>query len=190
LECRDWPAALTRARHAYVLAPPATDLVHALKYDGWSELADSMGAAVASIAASAPEQTSDVAAAPRLLVVPVPTTAARLRRRGYNQAELLARRVAAVRDLPLISAICRAGGGGSQTSLAPSERRENVRGAFRAVPSAVALVAGCHVLLVDDVLTTGATASEAALSLASMGAAGVTLLTYARALPNAPRRPA
>jgi predicted amidophosphoribosyltransferase len=54
----------------------------------------------------------------------------------------------------------------------------------------VALVAGCHVLLVDDVLTTGATASEAALSLASMGAAGVTLLTYARALPNAPRRPA
>jgi len=190
LECRDWPAALTRARHAYALEPPADDLVHALKYEGWGELADPMGAAMAAAAERGAGDPLTAGGAPRTVVVPVPTTAARLRRRGYNQAELLARRVAALRGLPPVPAIARAGGGGSQTSLAPSERRENVRGAFRPVRSEASLVAGSDVLLVDDVLTTGATASEAALALASMGAASVTLLTYARALPNPPRRPA
>jgi len=190
LECRDWPAALTRARHAYVLASPAVDLVHALKYEGWRDLAESMGAAVAALVEDRPAAPSPRGPAPRTLVVPVPTTAARLRRRGYNQAELLARRVGVLRGLRTVPAITRAGGGDSQTSLAPSERRENVRGAFRPVHGVASQVAESDVLLVDDVLTTGATAAEASLALASMGAASVTLLTYARALPNARRGPA
>jgi ComF family protein len=163
-----------------VLEPPADDLVHALKYEGWSELAELMGGAVAALAA--PDDTG------RTVVVPVPTTARRMRRRGYNQAELLAGRLAAERGLRLVHALVRSGEGRSQTTLAPTERRENVRGVFGHVASAAPLVAGADVLLIDDVLTTGATASEAATALAPLGATSVTLVTFARALPAAPGR--
>ena len=186
LECRGWPEALTAARYAYVLEPPADDLVHALKYEGWRELADLMGSALVELVVSR-------AAAPGRdprdpVVVPVPTTARRLARRGYNQAELLAARLASGRSLALVHAIARAGDARSQTSLSPTERRENVRGAFAPVPAAASQVSGADVLLVDDVLTTGATASEAAVALTDMGAASVTLVAFARALPMAPRR--
>jgi predicted amidophosphoribosyltransferase len=205
LECRHWPEALTAARYAYILEPPAADLVHALKYEGWSELADLMGGTLVELASGPPpagpapttgaESPAHGTAEARgsgagPVVVPVPTTAGRLRRRGYNQAELLAARLAAARSLRLVHAITRTGEGRSQTSLAPTERRENVRGAFAPVRSAEAEVAGADVLLVDDVLTTGATAGEAAGALSSMGARSVRLLAFARALPAAPRRAA
>jgi ComF family protein len=185
LECRDWPAALTAARYAYVLEPPADDLVHALKYEGWQELADLMGAALAGLVDPG---AGEAVPGAKPVVVPVPTTARRLARRGYNQAELLAVRLAAGRGLALVHAVARAGGGRSQTALSPTERRENVRGAFAPVRSAGPAVKGVDVLLVDDVLTTGATASEAATVLAAMGAASVTLVAFARALPSGPRQ--
>jgi ComF family protein len=180
IECRAWPPELTAARYAYVLEPPAEDLVHALKYEGWSELADLMGGALNRLDTQGGAECS--------VVVPVPTTARRLRRRGYNQAELLARRLARERGSPLVDALERAGEGRSQTTLAPTERRKNVRGVFRPLGAAAPHVAGVDVLLVDDVLTTGATASEAATALASLGAASVTLVAFARALPAGPRR--
>jgi ComF family protein len=176
-ECEAWPGELGAARYAWVLRPPADDLVHALKYEGWRELAGPMGDAVARLVPAEGEAHS--------VVVPVPTTAERLRSRGYNQAELLASRVAEVRGLPLVPALRRIGSGGSQTSLAPDARRENVRGAFAPAPEAPDLQ-GVRVLLVDDVLTTGATASEAATTLSEMGAASVMLLAYARALATGP----
>jgi ComF family protein len=163
-----------------VLAPPADDLVHALKYEGWPELAAVMGRKLVELAV--PEAVGACA------VVPVPTTAGRLKSRGYNQAELLAEIVAADLRLPLRGALVRVAEGRSQTELTPTERRENVRGVFARAPGAS--VAGADVLLVDDVLTTGATASEAASALADMGARSVTLLAFARALPSTPRRPA
>ena len=180
IECRDWPPELTAARYAYVLEPPADDLVHALKYEGWSELAELMGGALAALDAPGDGRYS--------VVVPVPTTARRMRRRGYNQAELLARRLAADRGLRLVHALERSGEGRSQTTLAPTERRENVRGVFAHVAGAAPHVSGADVLLVDDVLTTGATASSSATALASLGAASVTLVAYARALPSGPRQ--
>ena len=187
LECRDWPPALTAARYAYVLEPPADDLVHALKYEGWRELADLMGRSLLDLVAHPPAD-ADGGRGP--VVVPVPTTSRRLAQRGYNQAELLAGRLAAGRGLRLVHAIARAGEGRSQTALSPTERRENVRGAFTPVPAALPALSGADVVLVDDVLTTGATASEAASALASMGAASVTLVAFARAFPMAPRGPA
>jgi len=193
-ECRDWPAALDAARYAYVLEPPADDLVHALKYEGWGELADLMGRAVAKLDPAGRSMTRPPtersSGRDPAIVVPVPTTARRLKRRGYNQAALLAARVAAERAARLVHGIERAGEGRSQTALAPAERRLNVRGAFTPAREAAAAVAGAHVLLVDDVLTTGATASEAACALRGMGAASVTLLAFARALPAEPRRAA
>lgn len=178
LECRSWPEPLAAARFAYLLAPPADDLVHALKYEGWRELADFMGRAVARAVGSTPEET---------VVVPVPTTEARLAERGYNQAAEIARTVAASLGLDIVDALDRPGAVGSQTSLAPEARRANVRGAFRCTRRAHE-VAARPVLLVDDVLTTGATAGEAAIALTAAGAGPVTLVTFARALARAPGR--
>lgn len=176
-ECADWAPWLVGARSAYVLRPPADDLVHALKYEGWPELGSVMGDAVARVA---PDSCDS------MVVVPMPTTAERMRSRGYNQAELLAWRVAEVRGLPMRHALRRTEGRRSQTSLTPTERSENVRGVFEAKSSVMSALEGAHVLLVDDVLTTGATASEAASELGRMGAGMVTVLTFARALAAVP----
>lgn len=204
LDCRDWPPELTRARYAHVLAPPATDLVHALKYEGWRELADPMGAAMAETAARQVEGLGPARSTPteagarstvaeagarptgpaRWIVVPVPTTAERIARRGYNQAGLLADAVARRLRLPVWTVLERRAAPRSQTALSPAERRENVRGAFDARESLARRSAGAHVLLVDDVLTTGATAGEAARTLASLGVGSVSLVTFARALPR------
>jgi ComF family protein len=175
LECRDWPPELTRACYAWLLRPPATDLVHGLKYEGWRELAGTMGRAMARAMGTRLDVDG------LSLVVPVPTTPRRIRERGYNQARLLAEVVASCLGLPLGEALHRGSASSSQTTLSPRDRRENVRDAFRAVDGPESLE-GHDVLLVDDVLTTGATAGEAARTLASAGAASIHLLTFARAL--------
>jgi predicted amidophosphoribosyltransferase len=117
------------------------------------------------------------------VVVPVPTTPERARVRGYNQAELLAHVVADALDVPLLRALERARAGPTQVALPPSQRRANVKGAFVARDDAVSGMRGTHVLLVDDVLTTGSTAAAAAVELARTGAPEITLVAFARALP-------
>lgn len=116
------------------------------------------------------------------VVVPVPTTAQRRATRGYNQAALLAEVVASSLARPVVDALTRRYAATSQTSLAPEERRDNVRGAFGL--ACAPEIEGSDVLLVDDVLTTGATAGEAARTLVRGGARGVSLAVYGRALPR------
>lgn len=157
------------------------DLVHGLKYEGWRELAPMMGDALAELELPWPE---GVAAAP--LVVPVPTSPGRVRARGYNQAELLARRMAARRGWRMVTALERGSASRSQTSLTPEARWHNVRGAFRPAPDAGA-VKGRSVILVDDVLTTGATASAAATCLAEVGSGPIVVATFARAVHEGAR---
>ncbi len=184
LHCEGWPNELRAARYAYALEPPASDLVHALKYEGWRELAGFMAGRMSRLlrgpAGSAPADR-------RRIVVPVPTTPGRLRARGYNQADLLAERLARSTGLPCRRPLRRLEGATSQTSLSPLERRENVRGAFRLLSSGARALGGAHVVLVDDVLTTGATASEVAVTLSSAGVSSVTLVAFARALPDPTR---
>jgi ComF family protein len=165
-----------------ILEDPSERLVHALKYEGWRELAPVMARRMQSVPLPV------AAGAGASLVVPIPTTARRRRQRGYNQAALLAEAYAAGSGLECSEALERAAGGGSQVALHPSERRSNVRGAFVVAPAGEADVRGRHVVLVDDVLTTGATASEAAETLERAGALGVSVITFARALPDR-RRP-
>jgi competence protein ComFC len=118
------------------------------------------------------------------IVVPVPTTGRRSRQRGYNQARLLAAEVARRVGSSCSDALTRVRAAASQTELAPWARRENVRGVFTCSEEGARTVSGMDVVLVDDVLTTGATAGEAAGELGKAGARTVTLLAFARALPR------
>jgi ComF family protein len=116
------------------------------------------------------------------LVVPVPLGKKRLQERGYNQVALMAMPLAAMRGWAYDShCLFRARETKSQVGLSANERKENMRGAFRAEPRAVK---GRNVLLVDDVATTGATLSSSAEALQDAGAQTVYALTLARALPR------
>lgn len=151
--------------------------MHALKYGGWRELAGEMGAAMARLDLP----LMDGAEPP--LVVPVPTTPERMRRRGYNQAGLLAGSLARRRGWEVADVLERTHARATQVALHPSQRKANVKGVFVAREGTDSRVRDVQVVLVDDVLTTGATAGAAATTLTRMGASAVTLVTFARALP-------
>jgi ComF family protein len=155
----------------------STSAVHALKYDGWTQVAHGMAARMARL-----HWPADVIEE-RSLVVPIPLSTTRLRERGYNQAALLANAVAArwgIEAMPF--ALERTRHSVSQTKLTPSERSTNVHGAFRVSgPEALARIAGAHVMLVDDVFTTGATMNAAATTLFESGARIVSYVTFGRA---------
>lgn len=115
------------------------------------------------------------------LVLPVPLSRQRLAERGFNQAWELARRTAAAIQCPARhDLLSRPIESAHQADLPRAERERNLRGAFMVEPSQRARVQGRRVALVDDVLTTGATAREATLALLRAGAAGVQVWTLAR----------
>lgn len=179
-DCREWDAALEWAESACLLRAPADQLVYRLKYGGWRLLAEPLAELMArSLARSWRWAASHGGAVP--LLVPVPTTRARLRSRGYNQAELLALGLSSRTGIRSLDALARAHATGSQIALQPSARRANVAGAFRTLARA-GRIRGRSVLLVDDVLTTGATAGECARMLNEAGARAVGLVSFARAL--------
>jgi len=156
--------------------------IHALKYDRLHPAAPRLGLmlarAIAQLAGEAPIE---------MLVVPVPLHRAKFADRGFNQARALAEQ--ALRFLRkshpewrltlASSTLMRLRATESQAGLSPRERRLNVRGAFTV--SDKAAVTEKHVLLIDDILTTGATARSAALALVRAGAASVWVATLARA---------
>jgi ComF family protein len=114
------------------------------------------------------------------IVVPVPLHWRRRLARGYNQSEALARAVADRLGLPCRpSLLRRVRHTPQQTQQSPAGRRDNVRGAFAARLGRA--FAGKSILLVDDVMTTGSTASEAARALREDGAARVVVAVLARA---------
>ena len=120
------------------------------------------------------------------MVVPIPTTPGRLRRRGFNPAGLLARGVADALGIPFLEALTRPAEAPRQVGLPPSERAANVRDAFIVEGDSLDPPLPPQVLLVDDVLTTGATAAAAAGALARAGVSRVGMLTFARAVPGLP----
>jgi ComF family protein len=151
----------------------AREALHALKFKGRRRLAGPLAdLLVEGGAARLPKGRPD-------LLVPVPLHPRRHRERGFNQASLLARRLGEawsvpVRDDVLLRVVATA----SQTALESNARRSNVRNAFQLRRPET--VAGRHVIVVDDILTTGATVSECVLTLQAGGAATVGVLTVAR----------
>jgi predicted amidophosphoribosyltransferase len=160
---------------------PARDLVRGLKYRGAAGLAEALAA---QIAANAPERFLGVSEAPAAwltppgvtpTLVPVPGARPRVRRRGYDQAGLVAAALARRRHLPLAACLERRGSGASQVGRGRGARRAALAGAIgvRSPPPA-------DVVLVDDVITTGATALACAAALREVGCERVAVVAYAR----------
>jgi ComF family protein len=173
--CALLPAFVAFARSAcWVPEGAGGALVHKLKYDGWTRVADDLAERMAAL--RRPE-----ASGARLVLVPVPLGAARFRERGYNQSELLARGLARRWHTPIaVRAITRARETRSQVLLTPDERSANVHGAFT-VGSAADEVRGTHVVLVDDVVTTAATLNACGAALMAAGARMISYFTFGRA---------
>lgn len=151
-------------------------IVHALKYHGWTAVAEGMAQRMASLG-----WPCDVLEE-RAALVPVPLTAARERERGFNQTAVLADALAPLWGIPVWRHVLeRTRSGGSQTRLTPMDRLRNVAGAFRTVPGGARDLRGRHVVLVDDVVTTGATVSACAAALLAGGARIVSCVTFGRA---------
>ena len=151
-------------------------IVHALKYGGWSTVAGGMAERMARL--SWPDDVIQE----RTALVPVPLAPVRERERGYNQSALLARALAAKWELPVWDrALERVRATRTQTRLTPDERRGNVSGAFRVPESAAADLRGTHLVLVDDVITTGATLTACAAELFGAGARVISIVTFGRA---------
>jgi ComF family protein len=154
------------------------ELIHLLKYERVESAAKALGGMLAEAIQKLGSMADGV------LVVPVPLYRSKRRERGFNQAELIARTAVkrnAMSGLKLATdVLARTRPTVSQIGLTRPQRVENMRGAFRVVhPNKVV---GSSVILVDDVLTTGTTASECARVLRKAGAEKIWVATVARTL--------
>ncbi len=170
--CRAHLPAVRRLRAATLFAEPIRSAIHALKYNGGREVAESVRPLMAKAWAKW-AMAGD-------LLAPVPLHPRREARRGYNQSALLATALGLAVNLPVVPDLLeRIRPTRSQTQLGREARRRNVAGAFRVRrPS---LVRGRHITLIDDVATTGATLDACAVALLEEGAASVDAFTLARA---------
>lgn len=172
--CMERPPSYDRAWTLYPYIPPLRDAICALKYRGVYGLASALSALM--IRALPQNLAVDV-------IVPVPLHQSRLRSREFNQSLLMADRVGRYLMRPVSTTdLVRVTATQSQTALNRSERLRNLRRAFH-VRNAVPF-AGCHVLLVDDVFTTGTTLNECAKALRAAGAKSISALTLARTIES------
>jgi ComF family protein len=169
--CRGRPFAFEAARCPFVYDGAAREAVHALKYQGLSAVAQVMARAMAECL----EEWALSAAA----LVPVPLTGGRRRSRGYNQSEVLARELSALSGVPVVAGVLVRRRGASPQARAADEaaRRANVANAF-AVRQRGRLAG--PLLLIDDVMTSGATLDSCARVLRAAGHGPVYALTFAR----------
>lgn len=145
--------------------------IHLLKYDGLEPLARPLAERLAPLLGQA---------GPVDLLVPVPLHRSRRRARGFNQSELLAAEISRLSGKPMVAALLRrTRPTETQTGLTHRQRRLNVQGAF--IVARTEAVRGKHIALIDDVITTGATAGACARVLKRAGAARVVVLALARA---------
>jgi len=171
--CTARPRAFGRARAACIYDQTSRDLILKLKHADRPELA---GLLALWLSRAAAELILEVDA-----VVPVPLHPARLFRRRYNQAAEIARPLARRAGLPFLAdALMRGRDTGGQGGKSARGRRLNVRGAFSVPPAAKGRIEGRRILLVDDVMTTGATAEACARALLAAGAAAVDVAAVAR----------
>ncbi len=168
-ECVVLPPPLDRLEPLYRYEGPARSAVHALKYRDIRGLAPHLGELMAN--------TRFLQQARIDCVLPVPMHEKKLRKRGYNQATLLASHLAEKIGIPTIEdGLTKLRETPSQVELSRKDRLRSVRGAFEANYD----FSGAHVLLVDDVATTGSTLMNCAAALKRANARRVSALTFAK----------
>ena len=166
--CLHRPPSYDSVSAAYAYAFPVDALIHAYKYGGDLSLAPLLGGALVRNARPAVDA-----------IIPMPLAPARLRERGFNQAQELARNAGRILRLPVAASACRkVTETPPQAALPWKERARNVRGAFVCDVD----LTGQRVAIVDDVMTTGATLNELARNLKRAGALHVSGWVVARTL--------
>jgi len=185
-DCRwcDYLPPYARAARSFCWVTPGTGgkIIHALKYSGWSRVADAMAERLARMTWPA-----DVVEE-RTALIPVPLAASRERERGYNQSALIASGLSRRWAIPVWTDVLgRTRATRTQTELTPGERLSNVAGAFRVRDSARKSLRGAHVVLVDDVVTTGATLGACASALFEAGSRIISYVTFGRAVASGDR---
>jgi ComF family protein len=164
--CRAQAPPFALARAPFLHGGALAEAIHGLKYRGLAELARPLGVLFEAVELPRAD-----------LVCPLPLHSQKLRVRGYDQAALLAAEAGRRFRLPVAHLLVRTRATSSQVALGREQRAANLRGAFTAAAS----VEGLRVCLIDDVLTTGATAAEGARALLRAGAARVEVRTLSRA---------
>lgn len=169
------PPVFERLRSVAIHEGPIRHLVHGLKYRDRTDLAPMMALWML--------RASDGFVSLCDAIVPVPLHRWRFVSRKFNQSAELARHLSRQSGRPYLArTLVRVKNTSRQVGLTARGREENVRAAFKVVPGRETDVAGKHILLVDDVFTTGATVASATRALKKAGAAEVTVLTFAMAV--------
>jgi ComF family protein len=166
------PPAYGRARAVVRFDEVARSLVHALKYGDRLDLAPPLGRWMA--------KAGDELLAGADALVPVPLHWRRLWARRFNQSAALANAISGIVDVPVTMALKRVRATAQQVGLTKTERAHNVQGAFRVPPAGKPEVVGRRLVIVDDVLTSGATVDACARALLRAGAHEVNVLVFAR----------
>jgi len=164
-----------RVRGLGFFTPPLSEMIHLLKYERKTKIAERLGILMGNLF------RSDPALSDTNIIVPVPLHPSRLRERGYNQSQLLAEEISEITGKELMNHIViRKKPTKSQTTLSHRERKENLKDAFKVVSSGSVL--NKTILIVDDVMTTGATLNELAKVLKKEDAKKIYGLVLARAI--------
>jgi len=175
MECRQMPPYYVHACAPFLYRGTMREILHAFKYRRKKVLASPL----ANYAVDCLRQQQWVDKID--LVIPVPLHAAKIKQRGFNQAELLAKQIAEALQLPLnVDSLQRIKPTQSQNSLSREQRLHNIHGAF-AVRKQEQLAGKC-ILLVDDIYTTGSTVNECARMLCTANAAKIYVVTVATGL--------
>lgn len=149
---------------------PVSNVVYSMKYGGHPEICETMGEiAAAEFSLNGFFEGID-------MIVPIPLAANRLRERGYNQGMMIARGVSCITGLPVAdNVVIRTSFKESQTNKDRWQRQENVKDAFMLKDAAA--IRGRHILIIDDIVTTGATITSCGGELVKVGGVKISVLS-------------
>lgn len=176
-ECQKSPPEFDSARSIGPYDGLFRELIHLMKYKGYTSVAVELGAMLSGLAR---REIRESLAPENILITFVPIDHERWKIRGFDQAKVLARSTGKYLGLPFAATIVRKKSTPPQSSLSATKRKKIFRGVFLA--KSLGLVYGKRVILIDDVLTTGSTASACARELKKAGAASVDVLTVCHTL--------